>query len=125
VQPDIRCATRARRPVTPPFSQRHRPFADDAIRRAEVMRWLSTARSSTSSRRPTAPRSSPASHISMACRSGPRQQRNLLRERAQGRAFPERRRQRKIPLLFLQNIPASWSARNTSRAASPKTAPSW
>ncbi len=33
--------------------------------------------------------------------------------------------QRGIPLLFLQNITASWSGANTRRAASPRTAPSW
>ena len=33
--------------------------------------------------------------------------------------------QRRIPLLFLQNIPASWWGANTRPAASPRTAPRW
>ena len=33
--------------------------------------------------------------------------------------------QRRIPLLFLQNIPASWSGATTRPAASPRTAPRW
>ncbi len=50
----------------------------------------------------------------------------LFAESAQkGAHFIELCDQRGIPLVFLQNISGSWSARTTRRAASPSTAPRW
>jgi 3-methylcrotonyl-CoA carboxylase beta subunit len=42
-----------------------------------------------------------------------------------GAHFIELCAQRKIPLVFLQTSPASWSAANTRTKASPATAPRW
>jgi 3-methylcrotonyl-CoA carboxylase beta subunit len=66
----------------------------------------STARASTSSRRATAPPWSPASRASMACRwaSSPTTASCSVRAAQKGAHFIELCCQRKIPLVFLQNI---------------------
>ena len=88
----------------------------------------STARASTSSRRATRPRSSAVSRASSATRSGILANNGILfcESALKATHFIELCNQRRIPLLFLQNITGFMVGQgSTSAAASPRTARRW
>ena len=94
---------------------------------ARSSRASSTARGSTSSRRATARRWSAASRTSRACRSASSRTTACCfpSQRAEGAHFIELCCQRKIPLVFLQNITGFMVGASTKPKASRATARRW